>query len=127
MNTPNTKPNLKNPRGIKITLTNESLDKTQKWITQIIGDQRGVKIKPQEMVNWILQKHSDTLSESEINKYCDKNINQIEVAQWALNELKTALRRGEKLSLRDLILGAEDVPPPGWNAKSTESVLPPEK
>ncbi|NBW98988.1 hypothetical protein EBR03_05400 [bacterium] len=127
MNTPNTKPNLKNPRGIKITLTNESLDKTQKWITQIIGDQRGVKIRPQEIVNWIIQKHSDTLSESEINQYCDKNIDQIEVAQWALNELKTALRRGEKLSLRDLILGAEDVPPPGRNTKSTESVLPPEK
>jgi len=127
MNTPNTKPNLKNPRGIKITLTNESLDKTQKWITQIIGDQRGVKIRPQEIVNWIIQKHSDTLSESEINQYCDKNIDQIEVAQWALNELKTALRRGEKLSLRDLILGAEDVLPPGRNAKSTENVLASEK
>jgi len=121
VNTPNTKLNQKKTQVIKVSLTSESAERINQWTKQIIGDQRGVNIKPSEIVNWILTQHNDSLTASEIDQYRDKNIDQVEVAQWALKEIKAALRRGEKLNLRDLVLGDAGVPlPPGWSAKPNE-------
>jgi hypothetical protein len=121
MNTPNTKPNLKKSLIMKVTLSSESLEKINEWTQQIIGDQRGVNIKPSEVVNWLISQHHSSFTPSEIDQYREKNIDQVEVAQWALKEIKAALRRGEKINLRDLVLGEAEIPlPPGWNAKPNE-------
>jgi len=105
MNTPHTKPNQKKTEVIKVSLTSESAERINQWTKQIIGDQRGVNIKPSEVVNWFLSKQSESLTPSEIDQYREKNIDQVEVAQWALKEIKAALRRGEKINLKDLISG----------------------
>lgn len=69
MNTPNTKLNPKKSQVIKVTLSSESLKKIDQWTKQIIGDQRGVNIKPSEIVNWFLTQHHDSLTASEIDQY----------------------------------------------------------
>ena len=72
MNTPHTKPNLKKAPVLKVTLSSESVEKVNEWTEQIIGDQRGVNIKPSEVVNWLISQHPSSLTPSEIDQYRER-------------------------------------------------------
>lgn len=54
-------------------------------------------------MNFFLEKQSDILSKDQIEKIREAFFDEVRFAQWALQQVKDSKKKGESLSLKDVI------------------------
>ena len=87
----------------KVLLNREAFDRVVRWVDQIKEQRKGAKVNPSDMVEFILQSHSEDLSGNEVRDFQDRYVSEIDLARWAVKELMAASARGEKLTLTELL------------------------
>jgi hypothetical protein len=87
----------------RVTIHREAASRIDGWVTELQSTVRGLKLTRSDVVNWLVQSHSDSLTSREIEDIKQKYFDEVEFTEWALRELKEARGRGEKLSLSDLL------------------------
>lgn len=91
----------------RIILSEENGRHLQEWIVQLRESCPGIRIKKQDLVNWLVGERGPRLSSADLKSLRERFFNEIELAQWALGQLKAAKARNEKLSLADLLRGGK--------------------
>ena len=94
----------------KVLLSREAFDRVTRWVSQIKEQRKGAKVNPSDMVEFILQSHSDDLSGNEVREFQDRYVSEIDLARWAVKELMAASARGQKLTLAELLAAKPKAP-----------------
>jgi len=102
METP-TKSKAKVSSLLRVILKEENVKHLQDWINQLEESCPGIRIKKQDLVNWLVSERGSRLSSADLKAIREQFFDEIELAQWALGQLKAAKERNEKLTLSDLI------------------------
>jgi len=103
---------IKKPKSVKsisvkqerATLNPQVSAKVDKWLKQIEDKLSGsVSINKSDLVNFFLEKQADVLSKDQIEKIREAFFDEVRFAQWALQQVKESKKKGESLSLKDVI------------------------
>lgn len=79
------------------------------WIEQLRGSCPGIRIKKQDLVSWLIQEKGEQLSPADLKAIRERFFDEVELAQWALEQLRAAKQRNEKLTLAGLLkVGSSD-------------------
>lgn len=115
------KPKAKVSSLSRIILNEENGKHLEGWIEQLRGSCPGIRIKKQDLVSWLIQDKGARLSQADLKTVRERFFDEVELAQWALDQLRAAKQRNEKLTLAGLLkVGSSD----GHTKK--KSKLPPE-
>lgn len=98
-----TKTKAKGPSLSRINLSEQSERLIQGWISQLKDSCPGIRVKKQDLVNWLISERGSQLSASDTKSIKECFFGEIELAQWALVQLKAAKARNEKVTLAELI------------------------
>lgn len=103
---------IKKPKSVKsisvkqerATLNPQVSAKVDVWLKQIEDKLSGsVSINKSDLVNFFLEKQADVLSKDQIEKIREAFFDEVRFAQWALQQVKDSKKKGESLSLKDVI------------------------
>lgn len=103
---------IKKPKSVKsisvkqerATLSPQVSAKVDAWLKQIEEKLSGsVSINKSDLVNFFLEKQADVLSKDQIEKIRETFFDEVRFAQWALQQVKESKKKGESLSLKDVI------------------------
>lgn len=103
---------IKKPKSLKsisvkqerATLSPQVSTKVDAWLKQIEEKLSGsVSINKSDLVNFFLEKQADVLSKDQIEKIREAFFDEVRFAQWALQQVKDSKKKGESLSLKDVI------------------------
>lgn len=97
------KPMQKKPKANRYVLSTQAFGRVNHWMDQIKGRRQTLKIKPADVIEFVLMNRSLEFDSNEIQAYMEKNISEVDLAKWLVKELKSAEKRGQKLNLADLI------------------------
>ncbi len=103
MNSTEQKTVQKKPKANRYVLSAEAFGRVNHWMDQIKGQRQSLKIKPGDVIEFVLMNRSLEFDSNEIQAYMEKNISEVDLAKWIVKELKSAEKRGQKLNLADLI------------------------
>lgn len=103
MNSLETKQVQKKPNTNRFVLSAEAFGRVSHWMDQIKGQRQSLKIKPGDVIEFVLMSRGLEFGANEIQAYMAKNISEVDLAKWLVKELKSAEKRGQKLNLADLI------------------------
>ena len=88
----------------RATLSPQVGAKVDMWLKQIEEKLSGsVSINKSDLVNFFLEKQTDVLSKDQIEKIREAFFDEVRFAQWALQQVKDSKKKGESLSLKDVI------------------------
>lgn len=88
----------------RATLSLQVSAKVDVWLKQIEEKLSGsVSINKSDLVNFFLAKQADVLSKDQIEKIREAFFDEVRFAQWALQQVKDSKKKGESLSLKDVI------------------------
>ena len=85
-------------------LDSDSVEKVKMWIKQIereLGD--AVDVAQKSLVNFVIQSHSESLSEDEIQKIKAQNFDLIKALKKATDEAMKAKQAGHEMQLDEII------------------------
>ncbi len=103
---------IKKPKPVKsisikqerATLNPQVSIKVDLWLKQIEEKLSGsVSINKSDLVNFFLEKQTDVLNKDQIEKIREAYFDEVRFAQWALQQVKESKKKGESLSLKDVI------------------------
>lgn len=106
MDTLETKVKKNSPTPFRVSLGSEAVKRITHWEDQIKQNRKGVRIKPSDIVEFVILSHSEDLSSIQIRDFQDRFVSEVELAKWAIKELTAAEKRGDKISLSDLLATA---------------------
>jgi len=101
-----TKPKTKVSPGQRVILSEESALQLGRWIEQVRESCPGIRVKKQDLVSWLVSE-KDTLTPNDLKSIKERFYDEIELAEWALAQLKAAKARNEKVALSDLLRGGK--------------------
>lgn len=107
---PITKPKPKAIPTTRAVLSEDSVRKIESWLIQVTNVCPGIRLKRQDLVNWLVTEKGEQLSPSDLKSVKDRFYDEIELAQWALSQLIAAKIRNERVSLNELIRGGGSSP-----------------
>lgn len=88
----------------RIVLNQASLEAIARVMDQVDQAFGGlVKLGTKDVVNYLVQNRSSTLSTSDLNQIRAQFFDEVRAAQWALKQVKGAKERGESLSLGEVL------------------------
>lgn len=96
----------------RFTVDPINLQKIGSLLEQLRASVPACDISRKDLVNWILEKFPNNLGTDELNELKDRFYDEERFLRLALEEVRNAKARGEKLSLQDIL------------QKKTESALP---
>lgn len=86
---------LAKPRRDNVALLEPSVQKISLWLDQIKAKKKGVKISKKEIVNWLIEKMPDSLSNSDLNAIIDKFYDEEIFLRQLLREVQKAKLDGQ--------------------------------
>ena len=115
MESVNTKPKAKGLPINRVVVSEETARKLDAWAGQMESAFPGIGLKRQNLIEWLVSGKEEQLSVADQKTLKEQFYDDIELATWALQQLKAAKVRNEKLSLSDLLKGgklksSEDTP-----------------
>lgn len=109
-----TKPKAKGSSINRVVISEEAANKLDRWSEQMEAFCPGIGLKRQNLVDWLVTSKEQQLPTSDQKAIKEQFYDDIELAAWALQQLKAAKARNEKLSLADLLKSSK--------VKSTDEV-----
>jgi hypothetical protein len=73
------------------------------WIKQASGTLKGISLNRHNLVNWLIESRPAELSKAEIEDVRKSFYNEESLVKWAMRERREAQKRGESVSILDLI------------------------
>lgn len=89
----------------RVVLNDETVAKLDSWIEQMEAFCPGIRLKRQHLFEWLVAERETQLSPSAQKSIKERFYDDIELATWALEQLKAAKARHEKISLNELLQG----------------------
>ena len=83
------------PRRDNVALLEPSVKKISIWLDQIKAKKKGLKISKKEIVNWLIEKMPDTLSNSDLNAIIDKFYDEEIFLRQLLRDVQKAKLDGQ--------------------------------
>lgn len=87
----------------RINLKKEAFVRLNRWTSQANAALQGGRISRTAVLDWYISSHPESLSDKEITDLKSLHFNEEKFARWALNEVKKARARGEKMSLLEIL------------------------
>jgi hypothetical protein len=87
----------------RVTLRDEVLARLAIWREQLIQNFPGLKISNADLVEYCILAKSDELLASDLKAIKNEYYDEIQLTAWALKEMKEAKKRGEEVSLADIL------------------------
>jgi len=116
--TPSKKKNIKPDR---ISISQKSAQLISTWILQLKEKQPGLKIKPADIVNSIIESHSPQLSSKEAKEIIQQNFDEVDFFKWAIKEVQKSQAGDAKITLQDLMKRRGSSTPRGIKKKQQKS------
>ena len=88
---------------VRIALTEESSSRLGKWLREVNTDLPGPCIRQKQLVEWLILSRSESLTRSDIQSIRESYIDEVDLAEWALQEIREARKSGRELKLRELV------------------------
>lgn len=107
MESVSTKPKAKGLPINRVVLSQETATKLDAWAEQMEVFCPGIGLKRQNLVEWLVMSKEQQLLTADQKALKEQFYDDIELATWALQQLKAAKARNEKLSLADLLKGGK--------------------
>lgn len=104
----------------RIILNEENGKQLDSWIEQLKGSCPGIRIKKQDLVSWLIVEKGNCLSQGDLKTIRERFFDAVELAQWALEQLRAAKQRNEKLTLADLIRNGKTTSSDSHSKKKTK-------
>lgn len=111
----------KAPKGIsnkgetteRLTLQKAEQEKLDHWIKELNQRFEGmIKLTKSDLANFLIRHHADILTENEILKIESEHFDELRWMNWALNQIRTAKKKGQVLTLNDLMAKRLSQPSP---------------
>ena len=101
------KPKKREATKSRINLKRNAFERVSRWAEQIKGSRKGVKVRASDLVEYVLMSHSEELANAEVKEYQERYTSDVDLAKWLVKELTAAEKRGEKLSISDLVASSK--------------------
>ena len=98
-----TKPKSKGLPINRVALSEDAAKKLDAWAEQMEVFCPGIRLKRQQIIEWLIGEQGAQLTASDQKSIKDQFYDDVELAAWALSQLKAAKAKNEKLSLADLL------------------------
>ncbi len=87
----------------RVALTQEAATRLDSWIFQLSEAFHGIKIKRNDVVEWLIRSKAPILSDDEMKGLRQEHYSEVDLANWVLRQLKEAKAKGENLSLEEVV------------------------
>lgn len=87
----------------RVVLSDSTAQKLDAWAKQMEVYCPGIRLKRQQLIEWLVNEKGPQLGTSDQRSVKDQFYDDVELAAWALEQLKAAKAKNEKLSLSDLL------------------------
>ena len=87
----------------RIKLSPEALARLSAWLEEVGSELPGVKLNRGNLVSFLILSHAPSLSETEVRELRTRFHDEVKFGQWALEQVKAALARGEDVSILEII------------------------
>ena len=87
----------------RVMLREGTARKLDSWAEQMEAFCPGIRLKRQQLLEWLVGEKQMQLSASEQKSVKEQFYDDVELASWALSQLKAAKAKNEKLSLANLL------------------------
>ena len=87
----------------RIRIDEDSITRLGEWSDVVSLRLRGVKLTRSDLVNFLIESHPATLTDTELKGLGLRYFDEVKFAQWAIRELKDATVRGEETSLLEIM------------------------
>lgn len=88
----------------RLTLQKAEQGKLDRWIKELNERFEGmIKLTKSDLANFLIRHHADALTENEILKIEAEHFDELRWMNWALNQIRTAKKLGQVLTLQDLM------------------------
>jgi hypothetical protein len=108
----------------RIALDNESVQKVDQWVEQVNREAKGVRIKRNELVDWLIKSLPDTLKSRQIKRISNQFYDAVVDMESALKKAKEARARGEPIPSIELPKSRVVVPPRAQKQQSKVVITP---
>lgn len=88
---------------LRIVVTEKNASTLDLWIGQLETFCPGIRLKRQDLINWLVEEKGGLLAVNDLKRVKEQFYGEIELARWALDQLKAAKARNEKVTLNDLL------------------------
>ena len=92
-----------------VALYEQSVQKINTWIEQVKTKKKGVKISKKDLVNWLIEKTPDVLSNADMNAVIDKFYDEEIFLRQLLREVKKAKLDGNTEPALEFVVKAKKV------------------
>ena len=103
MDTENQLPKKKPRKLDRITLGPISLERVDTWLSAANSNTVGCTLSRSDIVNWIITNHKTDLSSKELKAVAETFSDETKRAKWACEEVIAAKKRGESLTLEEVL------------------------
>lgn len=111
----------KNRRDL-VTLTELSSQKIAAWLEQIRAKKKGVKVTKKDLLNWLIERTPDVLSNSDLNAVVERFYDEEALLRQLLRDVKKARQQGHTESSLELIVRAKKTESKKDQGPSDESI-----
>src|ERR1700693_187365 len=81
----------------RVALEDESVNKIDRWVEQVNREAKGVRIKRNELLDWMVQSLPDTLKSRQIKRISKRFYDAVIYMESELKKAKEARARGETI------------------------------
>ncbi len=93
----------------RFTVDPANLEKIGKLLEQLRSSVQGSDATRKELLNWIVEKFPEQLSPSDLKELSDRFYDEERFLKLALEEVRAAKGRGERLTIEEIMLRKTDV------------------
>ncbi len=87
----------------RIWINADALNRLTQWTTEVGGRLPGIKLTRSDLANFLVLSHAEALTAGELKELEARYFDPIKVGEWALEELKAAVARGEAVTIEDIL------------------------
>ena len=87
----------------RVTLSQVSLSKISGWIDQAVSESNGMTVSKSNLVEWLIESHSETLTIGECKKIREKFSDELKFHEWAIREFKKQKAQGLEASFFEFL------------------------
>lgn len=97
----------------RLTLKPSELLKLDRWVSELNQKFNAmIRLTKSDLANFLIRQHPDTLSDSEVAQIENENFDEVRWLNWALNQIRSAKKDGQILTLNDLMTKRQLEPNP---------------
>jgi len=91
-------------RQERVTLSPSGVERLDRWVGVVSESYPGIQVSRTDLVNWLVDRHAERLSGTEVAAIRDAFFSEEQLVAWAVREARRLSDSGEKSSVIELIV-----------------------